>query len=118
MPQNSTLLLPAQDSVRREFHAVVTDHRRRTAATSLDDAIELAADLQTQRRLIGDETRHSWGEVIDIASNRSRRPLASASDTKSSDQRWFAAPSYAIGDRVPNARFRSPRLRTPSRSSR
>lgn len=37
-----------------------------------------------------------------------RRPLASASDTKSNDQRWFAASGNAIGDRVPIARLRPP----------
>lgn len=51
-------------------------------------------------------------------STRNRRPQDSASDTKSKLQRWFAPCGIAIGARVPSARFRPPRLRTVSRSSR
>jgi len=51
-------------------------------------------------------------------STRNRRPQANASDTKSSDQRWLGSCGIAIGTRVPSARFRPPRLRTVSRSSR
>ena len=67
--------------------------------------------------LLATRPRHSWVKSSTAASTRNRRPLASASDTKFSDQRWLAAYGNAISDRVPNACFRSPRLRTPSRSS-
>lgn len=52
------------------------------------------------------------------ANTRNRRLLDSALDTKSSDQRWFAASGIDVGERVPRAHFRPPRLRTPSFSSR
>jgi hypothetical protein len=41
-----------------------------------------------------------------------------ASETKSSDQRWFGPCGSVIGARVPSARFRPPRRRTLSPSSR
>ena len=40
-----------------------------------------------------------------------RRPLDSASETKSSEQRWLAVSRHAIGERVPSGHFRPPRLR-------
>ena len=49
---------------------------------------------------------------------RNRRPSASVSDAKSSDQRWFGPSGTAIGARVPMARLRPPRRRTCRRSSR
>ena len=71
--------------------------------------------------------RAQWQDILRVAaSTRNRRPLDSASDTKSKDQRWFAASGSVIGERVPRARFRPPQpqtlrvsasLRTPSRSS-
>ena len=90
---------------------------QRTAA-QLDDAIEFAGDPQAGERGVDDQRQAFPGEVVDHDQDAEAPAVASVSETKSSDQRWFGPCGIVIGARVPRARLRPPRLRTVSRSSR
>ncbi|MNJ39946.1 hypothetical protein D3C77_348280 [compost metagenome] len=62
--------------------------------------------------------RHSRVKLSITVRMRKRRPSVIWSETKSSDQRWLATSGRSSGRRLPIARFRPPRGRTVSRSSR
>jgi hypothetical protein len=61
---------------------------------------------------------HSRLKSSTTVSTRNLRPEAKASDTKSSDQRWFDPCGIVMGALVPSARLRPPRFLTISLSSR
>ncbi len=90
-----------------------------TAAAPLDDPVR-AHDRPASptMRPLARRPRHSRVKSSTTASTLiPALGLTACRKSKSSDQRWFAASGSAMGERVPNARFRPPRLRTPSCSS-
>lgn len=109
VPQHRPFLLSAQDRMRCQLRPIVADSRRRIAAGP-GNPVQLPPDPQAGQRRVHHEAQALAVKSSTNASARNRRPLPRASDTKSSDQRWFWPFGKVIGNRVPSARFRPPRL--------
>ena len=100
MPIDLGPIRPLQDRVASELAAVVTDDHH-GFATFLDDPIKLTGTPQTGKRCIGDEAQAFPGAIVYDRQNPEPATIG-----------------ISIGARVPIARFRPPRLRTVSFSSR
>ena len=67
-------------------------------------AIELTRDTRARQRRVRDQRQALAREVVDDGEHAEAAPIAKASDTKSSDQRWFGPPRH---------RHRRPRSERP-----
>jgi hypothetical protein len=85
---------------------------------------EVPSDAGPGNRCVGDQCQALSGAVVDHG--KDAQPTArnwsnfwdAPTDAKSTDERWLGAWGTIIGARVPKARLRPPRRRTPSRPSR
>ncbi len=124
MPLDPGLVSPAQDRVAGELGAVVADDHPRRAACR-DQPIEFGRHLQTRERGVGDQGDVLAGAVVDDRQNAEAAAIGElvrdepkAGEANSRLHRSFGRRATCIGARVPRARFRPPRCRTPSLSSR
>ncbi|GEM_PF-6870838 len=119
MPADAGVVGPGQDSVRGVLHAVIADDGvgpapPRCRMTASNSRTTLAPDSEVSAA----SARHSRVQLSITVKMRKGRPSIIWSEAKSNDQRWLATIGRSSGRRVPIARFRPPRRRTVSRSSR
>ena len=117
MPDDAVVLRPGEHGVRGKLgplsETIMPGLPRR-----LINAVSSRATRRPEIEVSGIAARHSRVTSSTMFKMRSRRPQASWSWTKSTDQRAFGLDSTRFGARDPTARLRARRLRTVRPSSR
>ena len=119
MKCQTTLLSFAQANMAFEVNSVpLSETIMPGLPRRLINAVSSRATRRPEIEVSGIAARHSRVTSSTIFRMRNRRPQASWSWTKSTDQRAFGLDSTRIGARDPTARLRARRLRTVRPSSR
>src|SRR6201994_4759142 len=111
MPDDPVVLRPGEHGVRGELGPIVREDLP-GLPRRLINAVSSRATRRPEIEVSGIAARHSRVTSSTMFRMRSRRPHASWSWTKSTDQRAFGLDSTRIGARDPTARLRARRLRT------
>src|SRR6204780_4393984 len=106
MPDEPVVLRPGEHGVRGELGPIVRDDHAWPAAP-FDQAVSSRATRRPEIEVSGIAARHSRVTSSTMLRIRNRRPQASWSWTKSTDQQAFGLDSTRIGGPDPTARLRA-----------